>query len=210
VQSAEVRIMKSRLANGLVLGFVLAVSSTWARLGDRLASPGVPLSQTVAAAAPQTDTIAQRFICTSGYNMERCIMEMAVLRKVLAKYPVAGLGEWTWVLIRSEDWKSVVLPRGISPDCPAFTSIERRETFIEQALVTEVPGRRGELMKTWRMNMEDLLDFAIAHELAHILCNEKDEGDANHAARMLLERKQIACKSKLASKAGSKRMGQKR
>jgi hypothetical protein len=37
------------------------------------------------------------------------------------------------------------------------------------------------------MNMEDLLDFAIAHEMAHILCNENDEGDANHAARMLLE-----------------------
>lgn len=201
--------MKSRLANGLVLGFVLAVSSTWARPGDRPTSPGVPQSQTVAAAPPQTDTIAQHFICTSGYDMEKCIMEMAVLRKVLAKYPVAEVGEWTWVLVRSEDWKSVVLPRGISPDCPAFTSIEKRETFIEQALVTEVPGRRGELMKTWRMNMKDLLDFAIAHELAHILCNEKDEGDANHAARMLLEGKPIACKSKLASKAGSKGMGQK-
>jgi hypothetical protein len=58
--------------------------------------------------------------------------------------------------------------------------------------------------------MEDLLDFAIAHELAHILCNEKDEGEAKHAARMLLEGKPIACKSKLASKTGSKKMGQKR
>jgi hypothetical protein len=202
--------MKSRLANGLVLGLVLAVSSTWAGPGDRPTSPGVPLSQTVAAAALQTDTIAQHFICTSGYNMDKCVTEMAVLRKVLAKYPVAELGEWTWVLIRSEDWKSVVLPRGISPDCPAFTSIEKRETFIEQALVTEVPGRRGELMKTWRMNMEDLLDFAVAHELAHILCNEKDEEEAKHAARMLLEGKPIACKSKLASKDGSKGMGQKR
>jgi hypothetical protein len=201
--------MNTKLANGFVLGFFFAASSTWAGPGDRPTSPGVPLSQTVAAAAPQTDTIVQHFICTSGYNMEKCVTEMAILRKVLAKYHVAELGEWTWVLIRSEDWKSVVLPRGISPDCPAFTSIEKRETFIEQALVTEVPGRRGELMKTWRMNMEDLLDFAIAHELAHILCNEKDEGEANHAARMLLEGKPIACKSKLPSKAGSKEMGQK-
>jgi len=131
--------------------------------------------------------------------MEKCVTEMAVLRKLLAKYPIAELGGWTWVLIRSEDWKSVVLPRGISPDSPAFTSIEKRAN-IEQALVTEVPGRRGELMKTWRMNMEDLLDFAIAHELAHILCNEKDEGEAKHAARMLLEGKPIACKSKPASR----------
>ena len=163
-----------------------------------------------APAAAQTDTIAQHFICTSGYNMEKCVTEMAVLRKVLAKYPIAELGEWTWVLIRSEDWKSVVLPRGISPDSPAFTSIEKRATFIEQALVTEAPERRGELMKTWRMNMEDLLDFAVAHELAHILCNEKDEGEAKHAARMLLEGKPIACKSKPASNAGSKGRGQKR
>jgi hypothetical protein len=202
--------MKSRLANGLVLGFVLAASSSWAAPGDRPTSPDVSLSQTVAAAAPQTDTIAQHFICTSGYNMDKCVTEMAVLRKVLAKYPVAEIGEWTWVLIRSEDWKSVVLPRGISPDCPAFTSLEKRETFVEQALVTEVPGRRGELMKTWRMNMEDLLDFAIAHELAHILCNEKDEGEANHAGKMLLKGTPIACKSRPASKAGSKEIGQKR
>jgi len=104
-----------------------------------------------APAAAQTDTIAQHFICTSGYNMEKCVTEMAVLRKVLAKYPIAELGEWTWVLIRSEDWKSVVLPRGISPDSPAFTSIEKRATFIEQALVTEAPERRGELMKIWRI-----------------------------------------------------------
>jgi hypothetical protein len=142
--------------------------------------------------------------------MEKCLSGMAILRKALAKYPVAELGEWTWVLIPSDDWKSIVLPRGISsPDCPAFTSIEKRTTFIEQALVTEVPGRRGELMKTWRMNMEELLDFAVAHELAHILCNEKDEAEANHAGRMLLEGKPIACKSKLASKTGSKGMGQK-
>ena len=198
--------MKMRLASTLALGFISAVTSTLGRQSSRAVSP----SPTATVAAPQADAIAQHFICTSGYTMEKCIAEMAVLRKALAKYPVAELGEWTWVLIRYEDWKSVVLPRGISPDCPAFTSIEKRETFIEQALVKEVPGRRGELMKTWRMDMEHLLDFAIAHELAHILCNEKDEWEANHAARMLLEGKPIACKSKLASKADSKGMRQKR
>jgi hypothetical protein len=35
------------------------------------------------------------------------------------------------------------------------------------------------------MSLENLLNFAIAHELGHALCNEMDEGKANRAAEFL-------------------------
>jgi hypothetical protein len=66
---------------------------------------------------------------------------MAVLRKVLTKYRADELGEWTWVLVRSADWKYFVTPRGIDPDSPALTYLPKRETFIEEALVATVPRR---------------------------------------------------------------------
>lgn len=157
------------------------------------------------SAPPQTTASAQHFVCNTGYTPEKCRTDIVVLQKALANYPLAELGEWTWVLVRSEDWKAIVLPRGIGRECPAFTYYEKRETFIEEALVTQVPGRRGELMLTWRMNSHDLLKYAIAHELGHALCNEKDEQKANRVARMLQERKPFACEFELASKDRPKR-----
>jgi len=149
---------------------------------------------------PQTTSSVQRFVCHTGYTPQKCHADTLVLRKALAKYPVADLGEWTWILIRSEDWKSIVVPRGLGPDSPAFTYYEKRETFLEEALVAEVPERRRELLLAWRMSMEDLLDFAVAHELGHVLCNEKDEANVNRLSRMLQEHRPFACETQLASK----------
>jgi hypothetical protein len=158
------------------------------------------LNQKTTAAPPQTNTTLQHFVCNTGYNLQKCREDLAVLRRTLAKYPVGELGEWTWILVRSEDWKPILLTRGLDPDSPAFTYYEKQETFIEEVLVAEVPVRRGKLLVEWGMSMQDLLDFAIAHELGHALCNEKDEAKANRVARMLQEQKRYVCEFKLASK----------
>jgi hypothetical protein len=125
---------------------------------------------------------------------------MAVLRKTLAKYPAAELGEWTWVLVRSADWKHFLIPHGIDPDSPAVTYLPKRETFIEEALVAAVPQRSRELVVRWQMNTEDLLELAVAHELAHVLCNEPGEAKTNRAARTLLDGKPLSCGVKLEAK----------
>ena len=119
-----------------------------------------------------------------------------VLRKALANYPVAQLGNWTWILVRSEQWKAIVLARGMDPDSPAFTFYPKRETFFEEALVTQVPVRNGELMLKWSVDRMGLLDFAIRHELGHALCNDANERNADRVARLLGERKPVFCEAK--------------
>ena len=116
-----------------------------------------------------------------------------VLRKALANYPVAQLGNWTWILVRSENWKAILLPRGLDPDSPAFTFYPKRETFIEEALVTQVPVRDGELLLKWSMDRMGLLDLAIRHELGHALCNDANERNADRVARLLEQRKPVSC-----------------
>jgi hypothetical protein len=120
---------------------------------------------------------------------------MVVLRKALANYPVAQLGNWTWILVRSENWKSILLPRGLDPDSPAFTFYPKRETFIEEALVTQVPVRGGELLLKWSMDRMGLLDLAIRHELGHALCNDANERNADRVARLLEEKKTVSCQA---------------
>ena len=149
------------------------------------------LPQASASASPKEEATPPRFVCDTGYTLERCNEDMAVLRAALAKYPVAQLGNWTWVLVRSQDWKAILLPRGLNPDSPAFSYLEKRVTFIEEALVAEVPLRRRDLLLKWRMSIGDLLDLSIAHELAHALCGEKDEAKTTEATKSLLKGKSL-------------------
>jgi hypothetical protein len=164
------------------------------------------LSQTVTKAGPPVRGLPQYFVCNTGYSLSKCQADVAVLRKILSKYPAAELGEWTWVLVRSADWKYVVMPQGIDPDSPAFTYLPKRETFIEEALVATVPQRMGELIWRWGMSTDDLLDLAVAHELGHALCNEASEVKANRAARSLLEGKPLSCEVRLRAKTSAEEM----
>ena len=152
-------------------------------------------SQTARRAGPPVGAPVQHFVCNTGYSLTQCQADMAVLRKTLAKYPAAELGEWTWVLVRSEDWKAIHVARGLDPDSPAFTFYPKRETFIEEALVTEVPGRGRELLLKWNMDRMGLLDLAIRHELGHALCNDANERNADRVANLLEQRKTISCQS---------------
>jgi len=142
---------------------------------------------------PYRSTPAQQFVCNTGYREKRCREEMLVLRKALAHYPVAQLGNWTWILVRSEDWKAILLLRGLDPESPAFTFYPKRETFIEEALVTQIPVRDRELLLRWSMSRGSLLDLAVRHEMGHALCNDASERNADRVARLLEEKKTISC-----------------
>jgi len=142
---------------------------------------------------PYRSTPTPQFVCNTGYKQKQCDEEMVVLRKALANYPVAQLGNWTWILVRSRDWKGILLPRGLDPDSPAFTFYPKRETFIEEALVTQVPVRDRELLLKWNMDRMGLLDLAIRHELGHALCNDANERNADRVARLLEQRKPVSC-----------------
>ena len=152
-------------------------------------------SQPRTGGQPYRSAPMQKFVCNTGYSQKQCREDMAVLRKALANYPVAQLGNWTWILVRSENWKSILLPRGLDPDSPAFTFYPKRETFIEEALVTQVPVRGGELLLKWSMDRMGLLDLAIRHELGHALCNDANEPNADRVARLLEEKKTVSCQA---------------
>lgn len=137
---------------------------------------GIALSGSVAA----TTFPGQEFHCHTGYSLAQCQRDLLQLKNVLTHYPIQGLGHWTWVLVRSQDWKPISQMLGLNPDSPAFTAVEPRETFLEEALFAHDPQRSSELMDQWRMSMPDLLQLAVSHELGHALCGEPNEAVADH------------------------------
>ena len=144
-----------------------------------------------AEAAPQ---VPQHFVCNTGYSAQQCHEQMSALRPLLDKYGAGRLGDWTWVLVKSDDWKALQRQHRMDPDSPAFTVLDRRETFFEEALVSPVTTRRVELVRQWSLGMDDLLNLAVTHELGHALCKEKNEKKADAYGEELRKGQPVQCK----------------
>jgi len=152
----------------------------------------------IAKSGPGEDRLAtQHFFCSTGYALDACREQIATLKTVVAKFPTEALGPWTWVLVRSQDWKQLTKMAGFSLDSPAFVSLDTRTTFVEEALVVRVPGRSTELIRRWGMGTTDLLNTAVAHEMAHALCHSRDEDKATRLAGRLEKNNPISCQSGL-------------
>jgi hypothetical protein len=142
----------------------------------------------------KTPSPRQEFHCHTGYPLAQCLRDILQLKKVLSPYPIEGLGHWTWVLVRSRDWTRVSRMLGLNPDSPAFTEMELRETFLEEALFVHDPQRTSELMDVWRMAMPNLLELAVTHELGHALCDEPNEAEADHFGDELRKGRLAPCR----------------
>ena len=138
-------------------------------------SPVVGQTTPEIGAVRATALSGQQFHCHTGYSLGQCQQDILQLKSILARYPIQALGNWTWVLVRSQDWKRISLTLGLNPDSPAFTALEPRETFLEEALFAHDPERTSELMMEWRRSMPKLLEFAVSHELGHAFCAEPGE-----------------------------------
>jgi hypothetical protein len=117
----------------------------------------------------------QRFLCSKPYSISECDKQVLILQAALRRFPIQGLGPWTWVLVRSEDWKLILTRVQMDPNSPAFSVLQRRQTFLEEALLVANPKRQLELLNRWNIPFDEFLDFAISHELGHAFCSESDE-----------------------------------
>jgi hypothetical protein len=136
----------------------------------------------------------RHFVCNVGYTPRQCELAMTVLRKAIAQYPMDALGEWTWVLVRTVDWKQILADRKYDTNPPAFSYLRKRETFLDEALVLRSSIRGTQLSAIWHMPIENLLDLAIRHEFAHALCNDRDETRAERGAIALKNGMPLSCR----------------
>jgi hypothetical protein len=137
--------------------------------------------------------LGQRFLCAKPYSISECDKEVVILQVALRRYPIEALGPWTWVLVRSEDWKPILTRVQMDPNSPAFSILERRQTFLEEALLVANPKRQVELLNRWNIPFDKFLDFAISHELGHAFCSESDEIRAERLGQGLRKGKGPVC-----------------
>lgn len=174
-----------RLSPILLAGILMAISFAFS--ASRLAA------QTNHATSTQKQAPNQHFVCNTGYTPQECQTATAILRKAQARYAVEALGEWTWILVRTADWKYALREKGVNVNDPAFSNLTKRVTFLDGSLMAGASIRGTELRMIWRMPIEDLLDLTIRHELAHALCNEHNEFRATRIAIAMKDGEPLPC-----------------
>jgi hypothetical protein len=142
---------------------------------------------------PMDRATGLRFYCAEGYNSTSCREDVLKLRTELARHPVAVMGQWSFVLVSSDQWKDLVLRLGGAPVSPAFSVLGNRTTVLEQALFSPSANRAKELLAEYG-TLKDLLRVAITHELGHALCKERDERRADDYGRELRAGRVPICK----------------
>ena len=136
---------------------------------------------------------SQHFVCNLGYSLTECRRQLAIVRRVVARYHGEDLGNWTWVLVRSEDWKPLLERLRLDPYSPAFSSLDQHATFLEEALIEPGAMRASELLHDFEIPLNQLLEFAVSHEMGHAACQEANEFIANQFAKGLQEGNHPSC-----------------
>ena len=144
----------------------------------------------------QGSSLKTEFFCVGPYSVPECETQAALLQAVLRKYDADRLGKWSWILIRSEDWKQIVSQLHLDPASPAFSHLEYHQTFFDEALLVLKHKRELELITKWNISFDKFLDFAVSHELGHAFCQESDEVKAERYGQRLRKSLPNACETK--------------
>ena len=149
----------------------------------------VPVHLDATASIPS----AIHFFCTNSYDSQACLKDSVALRYALASYPLKRLGTWSFLLVPVDDWRTLMRGLHLDPASPAFSNIDHHIIVLESSLITSSPIRDKNLLRTFGMIGNTLLDLVVTHELGHSICQDGDERRAEDHARELRRTKTVNC-----------------
>jgi hypothetical protein len=128
---------------------------------------------------PASLSRAISFSCTTDYDPSQCLTSVALLAKVLERYPTERMGQWTFVLAGSARWRQTVKKLGGDTESPAFSELSARVTVLKDELFETADSRREMLARRFGLPPRSILDYAVTHELGHAICGERQENLAD-------------------------------
>jgi hypothetical protein len=128
---------------------------------------------------PASLSHAISFSCTTDYDSSQCLKSVALLAKVLERYPTERMGQWTFVLAGSARWKQTIKEMGGDTESPAFSELDARVTVLEDELFETVDSRQSMLAQRFGLPPGSILDYAVTHEMGHAICGERQENLAD-------------------------------
>jgi len=115
------------------------------------------------------------FSCTTDYDPSQCLTSVALLAKILERYPTEKMGQWTFVLAGSARWRQTVKELGGDTESPAFSELIARVTVLKDELFETADSRREMLARRFGQPPGSILDYTVTHEMGHAICGERQE-----------------------------------
>jgi hypothetical protein len=124
---------------------------------------------------PASLSRAISFSCTTNYDPSQCLTSVALLAKILERYPTEKMGQWTFVLAGSARWRQTVKELGGDTESPAFSELIARVTVLKDELFETADSRREMLARRFGQPPGSILDYTVTHEMGHAICGERQE-----------------------------------
>jgi hypothetical protein len=128
-----------------------------------------------------------------GYVRQECVEHLSRLRAVLVQFSTSRLGDWSWILVSSEEWMPLLRRLHLDNRSVAFSSGEQRTVVLQETLFQSHGEASDRLARNLKVPIDQLLPMAVSHELAHILCRDADEAAANRVGEQLRNGKTAEC-----------------
>jgi len=103
------------------------------------------------------------------------LKSVALLAKVLERYPTEKMGQWAFVLAGSARWKQTIKELGGDTESPAFSELDARVTVLEDELFETIDSRQAMVARRFGLPRGSILDYAVTHEMGHAICGERQE-----------------------------------
>jgi hypothetical protein len=140
-----------------------------------------------AAADPQPDS---HFACGTGISPASCRTSLGLIQEVLHGLTVAP-SDWRWVVVANSQWQPMRKEMNLAGDSVAFTAPSARTTFIKESfdgsgVLSVMEGRDRVGALRYEPREFRAMRWVLAHEIAHAVCNIRDERRADAGAERLL------------------------
>jgi hypothetical protein len=152
-----------------------------------------PLATAASHSAHVNRLLTQEFLCYAEPDHNECLENIAKLQAELVRYSTNLPRNWTWIIVGSQDWQSLLLKLHLDGRSPAFTDINARQSFLEGTLFLPNPARTEELVRNLGVPADQLLTLAVSHELGHAICHGVDEAIANRVSDQLRRGRNVEC-----------------
>ena len=143
----EIRTKAPRLCNTLLIlaGFLRVLFALSILVAAQLGPAcGQGTMQTPTKSASDGPLRSQHFVCNVGYSRDLCHQQTVKLAKALLLYQHYLPDNWTWVLVRSDDWPTILEGLNLHPGGPAFSVLAKRQDFLNEVLMDGTVQDRAE------------------------------------------------------------------
>jgi hypothetical protein len=124
--------------------------------------------------------------CSLGLSDSGCRDAQRTVQSALADLR-PSVRDWRFIVVPDERWEATCKGFGLKPCVPAFSNLTMRATYLNARLAVLIDrGKPDEELAAYtRLTGKDRLEWALAHELGHILCGTANQDVAETAALSL-------------------------